>query len=62
MKEKRFEPPYSGQHCSSKAKFFEYKFHTLRAHENFQKKKKCVSIDSKWSEMHRNAKKKFVPL
>ena len=30
----------------------------LRAHENFRKKK-CVSIDSKCSKTHRNAKKKF---
>ena len=34
----------------------------LSAHENFPKKK-CVSIDSKCSETHRNAKKKnFTPL
>ena len=34
----------------------------LRAHENFQKKK-CVSIDSKWSKTHKNAKKQnFTPL
>ena len=30
--------------------------------EIFQKKKKCVSIDSKWSKTHKNAKKKFTPL
>ena len=34
----------------------------LRAHENFRKKNKCVSIDLKCSETHRNAKKSFTPL
>ena len=35
-------------------------FFALRAHENFRKKK-CVSIGSKCSETHRNAKKYFNP-
>ena len=39
------------------ARFARARF-ALRAHENFRKKKKCVSIDSKCSETHRNAKKK----
>ena len=40
------------------ARFARARF-TLRAHENFRKKK-CVSIDSKCSEAHRNAKKKKI--
>ena len=38
--------------CSLRSRF------ALRTHENFHKKK-CVSIDSKCSETHRNAKKIF---
>ena len=50
----------SGLTRSHLARFARARF-TLRAHENFRKKK-CVSIDSKCSETHRNAKKNLTPL
>ena len=50
----------SGPTRSHLARFARARF-TLCAHENFQKKK-CVSIDSKCSETHRNAKKIFLPI
>ena len=44
------------------ARFARARF-ALRANENFRKiKEKCVSIDYKCSETHRNAKKIFTPL
>ena len=49
----------SGPTRSHLARFARARF-TLRAHENFRKKK-CVSIDSKCSETHKNAKKNFYP-
>ena len=47
----------SGSTRSHLARFARARF-ALRAHENFREKKKCVLIDTKCSETHRNAKKK----
>ena len=50
---------FIGPTRSHLARFARARF-ALRAHENFRKEK-CVSIDLKCSETHKNAKKYFYP-